>query len=87
MPYSEAAQGLLVPDAVILNHGQVMRTTLELAPAYPNHTLDVFNVYRPPSARWVFCGTRLKLMSRRPRVCYLDHQAIAATREEGILYE
>ncbi|GFV01031.1 hypothetical protein TNCV_1009521 [Trichonephila clavipes] len=50
-------QGLLVMDLVILNHGQVIRTTPELAHSSPNfHTtptrgrlsLDIFNVHQAP---------------------------------------
>ncbi|GFW43737.1 hypothetical protein TNCV_4770861 [Trichonephila clavipes] len=33
---------------------------------------------------WVFSGTRLELMSRRPRVCYLDH---CGTRVNSLVVE
>ncbi|GFV50038.1 hypothetical protein TNCV_2354231 [Trichonephila clavipes] len=78
-PTYSAARGLLVMDIIILNHGQVTRTTLELEPLCPNFhvtpaggrlSIDRFN-----STRWVFSGTRLELMTRKPRVRYLDHWA------------
>ncbi|GFT81868.1 hypothetical protein TNCV_270591 [Trichonephila clavipes] len=59
----------------ILNHGQVT------APPFPNyHTTPtgerlssrIFNAHRSPTW-WVFSGTKLELMIRRPRVRYLDH--------------
>ncbi|GFV10663.1 hypothetical protein TNCV_1907011 [Trichonephila clavipes] len=52
-----AARGLLAMDHIILNHGQVTRTTPELVSPYPNfHTtptegrlsLNIFDVYRLP---------------------------------------
>ncbi|GFX13736.1 uncharacterized protein TNCV_599461 [Trichonephila clavipes] len=52
-----AARGLLGTDLVILNHGQVTKTTPELAPFSPSfHTISMggclshyrFNVHRPP---------------------------------------
>ncbi|GFW19642.1 hypothetical protein TNCV_1605331 [Trichonephila clavipes] len=47
--------------------------------------LDRLNVHRPPTRR-VFSGTRLKLMTRRPRVRYLGHKATAATScVEGLM--
>ncbi|GFW12334.1 hypothetical protein TNCV_815891 [Trichonephila clavipes] len=69
-------RGLLVTDLVNLNHGQVTRTTPELAPQLLTSTqtrgrlsLDIFSVDRPP----LFTGTRLELMTLRPRDRYLDH--------------
>ncbi|GFV17387.1 hypothetical protein TNCV_3050071, partial [Trichonephila clavipes] len=35
--HCSAIRGLLATDLVILNHGQVMRTTLKLAPPSPNY--------------------------------------------------
>ncbi|GFT49293.1 hypothetical protein TNCV_4582871 [Trichonephila clavipes] len=76
-----ATRGFLATDFEILSHGQVTKTTPELEPPSPNfltsHTggrlsLDRFNVHRPPTRR-VFSGTRLELMTRRPRLRYLDH--------------
>ncbi|GFT11956.1 hypothetical protein TNCV_725641 [Trichonephila clavipes] len=55
--FQYTTQWLLVTDFVILNHGQVTRTTPELTASSPNFhttptgerlTLDIFNVYRPP---------------------------------------
>ncbi|GFS61208.1 uncharacterized protein TNCV_3104691 [Trichonephila clavipes] len=68
-----ATRGLLATDHVILNHGQVTRTTPELAPRSPNyHTsphqgedvsaLDRFNAHRCIIRR-VFSGTVLELMT------------------------
>ncbi|GFT33828.1 hypothetical protein TNCV_4383341 [Trichonephila clavipes] len=73
----KATRGLLATDLVILNHDQLKRTTPELEPPSPNYhtapmrrllSLDRFNVHQ-----WVFVGTRLKLMTRQPRVHYLGH--------------
>ncbi|GFV20521.1 uncharacterized protein TNCV_4142821 [Trichonephila clavipes] len=70
----EATRGLLATDHVILNHVQVTRTTLELAPilltTIPHQredisALDRFNVHRSPTRR-VFGGTGLKLMTYLP---------------------
>ncbi|GFU66143.1 hypothetical protein TNCV_2858161 [Trichonephila clavipes] len=69
---------LLTTDSEILNHGQVIRTTPELAPpSHPNfHTtptggrLNTRQIKRAsPPTRRVFSGTTLELMTRR----YLDH--------------
>ncbi|GFX88652.1 hypothetical protein TNCV_832821 [Trichonephila clavipes] len=55
--YYSAARGLLVTDFVILNPGQVTRTTSELPTPSPNFpitltvgrlSLDIFNVHRLP---------------------------------------
>ncbi|GFW34457.1 hypothetical protein TNCV_500751 [Trichonephila clavipes] len=59
-------------DLVILNHGQVTRTTPKIAPLSPHfHTTPVggrlrfyrFNGHHPPTWR-VFSGTWLELMTR-----------------------
>ncbi|GFU98012.1 uncharacterized protein TNCV_232891 [Trichonephila clavipes] len=71
-----ATRGLLATDLVIVNHGQVTRTTPELAPPLLTTTphkredvwaLDRFNVHRSPTWR-VFSGTGLELVARQPRV-------------------
>ncbi|GFX18038.1 hypothetical protein TNCV_1577171 [Trichonephila clavipes] len=63
------------------------KTTPELASPSPNYYITPMggrlsslqiNVHRYPTRR-VFSGTRLKLMTRRPRVRLLDHYATAAT--------
>ncbi|GFV36836.1 uncharacterized protein TNCV_3123771 [Trichonephila clavipes] len=68
-------EGFLATDLVLLNHGQVKRTTPELAPPLLTTTLhqrkDVsalhrFNVHRCPTRR-VFSGTGLELMTYQPR--------------------
>ncbi|GFY34172.1 hypothetical protein TNCV_2504751 [Trichonephila clavipes] len=70
-------------DFVILNHGQVTRTTPELAslPHPPNFhaipmggslSFDRFIMHRLPT-RCTFSGIGLELMTLRPRVRYLDH--------------
>ncbi|GFU83144.1 hypothetical protein TNCV_3737551 [Trichonephila clavipes] len=70
--HCSATRGSLATD-----HGQVTRSTPELAPS-PNFqttpfgkrlSLDIFNVHQ-------LCGARLKLMAR---VRYLDRQATTAT--------
>ncbi|GFT08447.1 uncharacterized protein TNCV_2324641 [Trichonephila clavipes] len=72
--FVEPTRGLLATDHVILNHGQVTRTTLELAPplltTIPHlredvSALDRFNVHRSPTRR-VFSGTGLELMTYLP---------------------
>ncbi|GFS73799.1 uncharacterized protein TNCV_1458391 [Trichonephila clavipes] len=72
--FVEPTRGLLATDHVILNHGQVTRTTLELAPplltTIPHQredvsALDRFNVHRSPTRR-VFSGTGLELMTYLP---------------------
>ncbi|GFX16969.1 hypothetical protein TNCV_2519461 [Trichonephila clavipes] len=72
-----AARRLLATDLGILNHGQVMRTRLELGNPSPNfHTtptvgrlsLDIFDVHRPP----LNGRSRIELLTHRPRVRYLD---------------
>ncbi|GFV35801.1 hypothetical protein TNCV_913911 [Trichonephila clavipes] len=71
----------MATDLVIRNPGQVTRTTSELA--FPVLTttphqrkdvwaLDRFKVLFSPTRR-VFSGARLEVMTRRPRVRYLDH--------------
>ncbi|GFU15805.1 uncharacterized protein TNCV_2367651 [Trichonephila clavipes] len=71
-------RGLLATDHVILNHGQVMWTTPELAPPLLTTTphqreavsaLDRFNVLRCPT-RWVISGTGLELVTRQATVRY-----------------
>ncbi|GFV22808.1 hypothetical protein TNCV_2090061 [Trichonephila clavipes] len=74
---------LWVVDLVILNHGQMTGTTPKLASPSPNFptkstgrhlSLDRFTVHRfPVHVRSSASGTRLELMTRRPRVRYLDH--------------
>ncbi|GFX18470.1 hypothetical protein TNCV_3370431 [Trichonephila clavipes] len=63
----KAARGFLVTDLVMLNLGQVTKATPEMASFSSNSnsngralSLDIFNVYRPPSTRWVFIGTRTR---------------------------
>ncbi|GFV53757.1 uncharacterized protein TNCV_4589211 [Trichonephila clavipes] len=62
-------------DCVILSHGQVMRTTTELASPLLTTTphqrkdvsaLDRFNVHHCPT-RLVFSGTGFELITRQPR--------------------
>ncbi|GFW89422.1 uncharacterized protein TNCV_3967121 [Trichonephila clavipes] len=74
-------------DHVILNHGQVMWTTPELAPPLLTPTphqredvsaLDRFNVHRWLTRR-VFSGTGLEPVTRQATVRYLYHSATAAT--------
>ncbi|GFU37252.1 hypothetical protein TNCV_4272521 [Trichonephila clavipes] len=56
MQHYKAARELLVTGLVILKHGQVTRTALELSPPSPNYhiaptgylSLDRFNVQRRP---------------------------------------
>ncbi|GFW46837.1 retrovirus-related Pol polyprotein from transposon TNT 1-94 [Trichonephila clavipes] len=54
--------GVLETDLVILNHGQLTRTTPERTPRSPNFhtTFDRFSVHRPTTLR-VFSGTSLEL--------------------------
>ncbi|GFW04487.1 uncharacterized protein TNCV_878561 [Trichonephila clavipes] len=69
---STATREFLATDLVILNHGQVTKTTPELAPplltATPHQREDIyrFNVHRSPTRR-VFSGTELELMTHQPR--------------------
>ncbi|GFY06033.1 hypothetical protein TNCV_3863371 [Trichonephila clavipes] len=67
-------------DLAILNHGHVTSTAPEMASPSPYFhitstggrlNLDRFNVHRSPIRR-VFSGTRLEIMTRHPRVRYLD---------------
>ncbi|GFW24668.1 uncharacterized protein TNCV_2405311 [Trichonephila clavipes] len=83
-----STRGLLATDHVILNHGQVMWTTPELAPPLLTTTphqredisaLDRFNVHSCPT-RWVFSGTGLERMTRQAMVRYLYHSATAAPK-------
>ncbi|GFX93859.1 uncharacterized protein TNCV_3412221 [Trichonephila clavipes] len=76
----------LATDHVILNHGQVTWTTLELAPALLTTTphqredvsaLDRFNVHRCPTRR-VFSGTGIELVTRQATIRNLYHKATAA---------
>ncbi|GFU26141.1 uncharacterized protein TNCV_5105881 [Trichonephila clavipes] len=69
---ARAVRGLLATDHIILNHGQVMWTTPELAPPLLATTphqrenvsaLDRFNVHCCPTRR-VFSGTGLELVTR-----------------------
>ncbi|GFS74123.1 uncharacterized protein TNCV_3280791 [Trichonephila clavipes] len=80
-------RGLLATDHVILNHGQVTRTTPELAPPLLTTTphqredvsaLDRFNVHRCPTRR-VFSGTGLELVTRQATIRYQYHSATTAT--------
>ncbi|GFU62005.1 hypothetical protein TNCV_2306391 [Trichonephila clavipes] len=74
-----ATRGFLVTVIVILNHGQVTRTTPELAHLSPNYPttptggrlrLDgLFHASAPFLSR-VFGGTRLELTTHRPQVHY-----------------
>ncbi|GFS47932.1 uncharacterized protein TNCV_3599001 [Trichonephila clavipes] len=73
-------------EHVILDHGQVTWTTLELAPPLLTTTphqredvsaLDRFNVHRCPT-RWVFSGTGLELVTRQATIQYLYYSATAA---------
>ncbi|GFY02521.1 hypothetical protein TNCV_3504011 [Trichonephila clavipes] len=75
----ETTQGLLVMDLVILNHGQMTRTSPELAHPSPNFrttptgghlSFNIFNMHPPPAHG----HTGLKLMTCQLRVCYLDYQ-------------
>ncbi|GFU99487.1 uncharacterized protein TNCV_4763481 [Trichonephila clavipes] len=65
----------------LLNHGQVMRITPELAPPLlttTQHqredvcTFDKFKAHHCPT-RHVFSGTRLEPMPRQPQIRCLDH--------------
>ncbi|GFV38259.1 uncharacterized protein TNCV_178791 [Trichonephila clavipes] len=84
---SDATRGLLATDHVILNHGQVMWMTPELAPPLLTTTphqredvsaLDRFNVHRCPTRR-VFSGTGFEPVTKQATVRYLYHSATAAT--------
>ncbi|GFX79129.1 uncharacterized protein TNCV_3914141 [Trichonephila clavipes] len=81
-----ATRGFLATDHVILNHGQVTWTTLELAPPLLTTTphqredvsaLDRFSVHHCP-ARRVFSGTGLELVTRQATIRYLYHSATMA---------
>ncbi|GFV07475.1 hypothetical protein TNCV_1738301 [Trichonephila clavipes] len=71
-----AARGLLATDLVILNYGQGTRTAPELtSPSSNYHTTPSGGRFSlGPSARRVLSGTRLQLMTRRPRIHNLDHR-------------
>ncbi|GFX58917.1 hypothetical protein TNCV_806211 [Trichonephila clavipes] len=64
MSPDSATRGLLAADLVILNHGQVTKTTPELASPSPFYTVetggclsfDRFNVHRPLQVPWQNCG-------------------------------
>ncbi|GFV58872.1 hypothetical protein TNCV_4132341 [Trichonephila clavipes] len=62
-PFS--TQGLLAPDHVILNHGQMKWTTPDLAPSSPNYHTTPFS------------GTGLELVTRQATIRYLYHSATA----------
>ncbi|GFT59041.1 uncharacterized protein TNCV_186321 [Trichonephila clavipes] len=92
-----AARGLLATDHVILNHGQVTRTTPELAPPLLTTTphqredvsaLDRFSVHRCPTRR-VCSGTGLELVrSHDPTTIPLDyhgHSNGRKSRVQGLL--
>ncbi|GFW08312.1 hypothetical protein TNCV_1656271 [Trichonephila clavipes] len=72
-PYS-ATRVLWAMDLLILNHGQVMRTTPELAPPSPNfHSISTGGRFNSESltrisssTRRDFSGTRLDLMTCGP---------------------
>ncbi|GFW22602.1 uncharacterized protein TNCV_2764141 [Trichonephila clavipes] len=70
---------------VIVNHGQVMWTTPELAPPLLTTTphqredvsaLDRFDVHHCPTRR-VFSCTGLELVTKSTTIRYLDHSATA----------
>ncbi|GFV09559.1 uncharacterized protein TNCV_3159561 [Trichonephila clavipes] len=91
MSHCSAARGLWVTDHVILNHGQVTRTTPELAHPHLTSTLhqredvsalDRFNVHRCPT-RWVFSGIELELVTRRATIRNLDHSGTTAAQSYG----
>ncbi|GFS56159.1 uncharacterized protein TNCV_1650721 [Trichonephila clavipes] len=76
-------------DLIILNHGQVTRTTPELAlpllTTTPHQREDVsavdrFNAHRCPTWR-VFSGTGLELVTRQATIPYLYHSATAAIQQ------
>ncbi|GFU06160.1 hypothetical protein TNCV_4764831 [Trichonephila clavipes] len=81
MSHCSATRGLLAMDLVILNRGQVTRTTPLLASPSPTyHTTStggrlrsrqILDASLPYTA--VFSDTKLQLMTCRPRVRYLDH--------------
>ncbi|GFW43213.1 transposable element Tcb2 transposase [Trichonephila clavipes] len=86
--HPQATRGLLATDHVILNHGQVTWTTLELAPPLLTTTLhqweDVsalerFSVHRCPTRR-VFSGTGLEFVTKPATIRCLYHSATAATK-------
>ncbi|GFW10934.1 uncharacterized protein TNCV_4459091 [Trichonephila clavipes] len=88
-----ATQGLLATDNVILNHGQVTWTTLELAPPLLTTTphqredvsaLDRFNVHRCPTRR-VFRSTGLEPVTKQATVRYLYHSATAAIQYRAMI--
>ncbi|GFV35770.1 uncharacterized protein TNCV_913601 [Trichonephila clavipes] len=92
----QTTRGFLVTDYEILNHGQVTRTTPELAIPLLTTTphlrqdisaLDGFNVHRCPTRR-VFSGTGPELVTRQATIRYLYHSATADTNmlEEVVLY-
>ncbi|GFU17133.1 uncharacterized protein TNCV_1853871 [Trichonephila clavipes] len=88
----KTTRGLLATDHVILNHGQVMWTTPELAPPLLTTTphqredvsaLDRFNVHRCPTRR-VFSGTGLEPVTKQATVRYLYHSATAVTPQPPV---
>ncbi|GFW69205.1 hypothetical protein TNCV_1819591 [Trichonephila clavipes] len=72
---------------VILDHGQVRRTTPDLT--LPSHNYHINEITFELSTenvhlaliRWVLSGTRLELMTRRPRVRYLEATAAKFERK------
>ncbi|GFT75846.1 uncharacterized protein TNCV_851481 [Trichonephila clavipes] len=92
-PFS-ATRRLLATDHVILNHGQVTRTTPGLASPSPNYpttphqqedvlALDRFNVHRTPTRR-VFGGTGLELGTRSAMIRCLDPSAATMIPEKDL---
>ncbi|GFV38620.1 uncharacterized protein TNCV_132591 [Trichonephila clavipes] len=78
LPAAIATRGLLATDIVILNHGHVTRTTLQLAPPLLTTTphqredvkaLDRFNVHRSPTRYWA------RSHDMPTMIRYLDHWA------------
>ncbi|GFW52868.1 uncharacterized protein TNCV_2394471 [Trichonephila clavipes] len=91
MPHYKATRKLLAIDLIILNFGQVTRTTPELAPPLLTTTphqreddsaLDRFNEHNCPT-RWVFSGTGLELVTRQVTIRCLYHSATAASIGHG----
>ncbi|GFV13459.1 hypothetical protein TNCV_129571 [Trichonephila clavipes] len=67
---SSATRRLLEMDLILLNHGQVTRATPDLEPLFLATTSQQRT--SAPSEGWVFSGTRLELMTRKPRVRKFD---------------
>ncbi|GFV42515.1 hypothetical protein TNCV_2905241 [Trichonephila clavipes] len=73
--HCSATQGPMAADLVILNHGQVTRTTPEPTPPSPNYYTTPmggrfnslrYSLHRSPT-RWAYSGTGLEFMTRNPR--------------------